>query len=211
MKISKIVSTCAVFTVICFSVLSCGHNSQKAKTTEAQQDYLKFPSKLTPQTPYDVDMALEQKLLREGKLPEAQRLIEILSWQMFISLNWLVNQQGKPMPEISDNGNRIWETWKESFEIFKEDGSAPLKWGSRTEVPDEFKNKINETGNEDVLFRTTKFSTSFKQRKWKKNTRDKRFIDTADEINQAFTSPIWDQNGNIIRYEIRLNKPDVDY
>ncbi len=186
--------------VIC--IISCNQNGNN--------DYLNFPKQLSASSPYDVDTVLERKLLSEKKLPEAQRIFDILSWQLFISLNWPVDDKGHAMPDISDKGDRAWESWKESFEIFKDDGSAPLPWGSKTQVPDEFRGKIKERGHEDILFRTSKFSI-FKNARWKRNGKGRIPRDQADEINQAFTAPIWDQNGNMVRYEIRMNKIDVTY
>jgi len=200
-----------VTVIICFQFSTCLQSSTEDAEAGAgaDDDYLTFAT-LSPNTPYDVDTTLENQLLREGKLPEAQRLFEVLSWQLFISLNWPRNAEGKPMPNITDSGHLVWEGWKESFEIFKEDGSAPSAWGSNTDIPIKFKGKIKDTGTEDILFRTSKFNT-FNKENIKKKKWVKKFTDKADEINQAFTSPIWDQNGNIVRYEIRLNKQVVDY
>lgn len=173
-------------------------------------DYLSFPTTLTPETPYDVDTTLEKQLLSEKKVAETQRIFEILSWQMFISLNWPLGEDGKPKPEISDEGHRAWESWKESYEIFREDGTKPHVWGSKPDLPEEFQDKIKQIGDVDVLFRTSKFP-SFQDDKWKRSGKGRVFAGQSDEVDQAFTAPIWDQNGNIVRYEIRINKPGVDY
>lgn len=173
-------------------------------------DYLNFPEKLTYKTPFDVDTALEHKLQHEQKFDETQRIFEVLSWQMFISLNWPVDEKGDPKPDITDDGGRIWEHWKESYEVFKEDGGKPKIWGSKTDLPAEFKDMVKSNENEELLFRTSKFS-SFNDEKWKRNGLGRKPFTQPDEIDQAFTSPIWDQSGNVVRYEIRLNKPTVEY
>ena len=216
MKVPNKIFIVTWISVICTAVVliySCRSNSTDyASASIPDEKYLRFPEKLTPVTPYDVDTVLEQKLLQEHKFPEAQRIFEILSWQMFISLNWPLDDKGSPMPEISDKGKRVWESWKESFDIFKEDGSAPMIWGSETEVPKKLSKKSHGKKEEDaeILFRTSEFS-SLIGKKGKIVGKRKLFSDTADEVNQAFTSPIWDQNGNIVRYEIRLNRPTVNY
>jgi hypothetical protein len=174
------------------------------------EDYLSFPPTLTAQTPYDVDTLLERKLQNEQKLDETQRIFEVLSWQMFISLNWPLDSNGKAMTEISNKGDRIWEKWKESYEVFKEDGARPRIWGSKTDLPEELSGLVKDGTKEELLFRTSKFS-SFKNEKWKRNDLGRKPFVQPDEVDQAFTSPIWDQSGNIVRYEIRLNKPTVDY
>lgn len=157
--------------------------------------HLNFPLQIGPKTPYDVDIELEKKLLKQNEIAEAQRLFDILSWQMFVSLNWPRDASGNPMAEISDNGQPVWESWKESFEIFKSDGSAPEKDVRTKVLPEAIRQKVE--AEKKVLFRTSKFADFHG--------------DTADEINQAFTAPIWDQNGKLVRYEIRLNKKMTDY
>ncbi|MES2774016.1 MAG: hypothetical protein V4722_07515 [Bacteroidota bacterium] len=201
----------SVTLLLIFSNVSC-KNAADVSATSQLESYLLFPEQLTPVTPYDVDTALVNKLQANKQFAEAQRLFEILSWQMFISLNWPVDAAGKPKPAITDPGKRIWESWKESFEIFKEDGSTPLVWGSAEDFPEKVDAKLHGTNEEDVdvLFRSSKHAALF-SKKGKITGKRKLFTDTADEVNQAFTSPIWDQHGNIVRYEIRLNKPTVDY
>ena len=52
-----------------------------------------------------------------------------LSWQMFIGLNWPY-VEGKPQPKISSPGTPLYGIdWKESYEVFKEDGSKPSTMG----------------------------------------------------------------------------------
>ena len=196
-----------LFACLYVIIISCNNNKTKDSTENIS--YLQFPDTLSAYTPYDVDINLENELLKADKLPEAQRIFEILSWQMFISLNWPLDSNEHPMPDISHDGKRIWEHWKESFEIFKEDGSKPLAWGE-SEVPDDLQNRAPDDSGIAVLYRTSEFS-SLIGKKGKVVGKRKLFADTADEINQAFTSPIWDQNGNIVRYEIRLNKKTTDY
>jgi hypothetical protein len=208
MEISKQMTVCIKIVILLIFMISC---NQSVVNNNNGNGYLDFPEELSPQTPFDVDVNLEKRLLSEHKLSEVQRMFEILSWQMFISLNWPVDNKGNYLSKITDAGDRIWESWKESFEVFREDGSIPHAWGSKTDLPEELQRNFKVIGHEDVLFRTSKFSV-FKGRKWKRNKDGGRNLtDQADEVNQAFTAPIWDQNGNIVHYEIRLNKSIVDY
>jgi hypothetical protein len=173
--------------------------------------YLNFPEKLTPTTPYDVDTALESKLANAQKFGEVQRLFEVLSWQMFISLNWPLDKDGQPAADITDTGYRAWEHWKESYEVFKDSGAAPKPWDSGPDLPAALRSKINPALHEELLFRTSKF-TSFDKSKFKVNLKGRPAVpQTNEDIDQAFSSSIWDQSGNVVRYEIRLNKPTVDY
>ena len=209
MKIIKVFFYLLIIGYTGYFISSCNH-PDKALGTGIAEDYLNFPPELRPQTPYDVDTALEHRLQQAGKFAETQRIFEVLSWQMFISLNWPVDSTGAYLPDINDKGSRTWESWKESYEVFKEDGSSPRPWGSSTDLPEELLNKANVNAHKEILFRTSKFP-AFEEDKWKRNSKHRDINITEDEVDQAFTAPIWDQSGNIIRYEIRLNKPTVDY
>ena len=185
--------------LMCVVMSSC--NSKKDEYAAVvvgnpSKPYLDFPTPLTPITPWDVDRQLQAKLTQQGAFTEVQRLFEVLSWQWFVSLNWPVDESGKPMPKISDDGNPEWFGWKESYEVFRENGKRPLPWGVFT-PPAHFAD-TTDYSNEKVLFRTNKFV-------------DFHSPDIEDEIDQAFTGPIWDQNGNITRYEVRMNEIEFDY
>lgn len=153
---------------------------------------------LSPEIFYDVNIAEKKKLETNGQFPEVQRLFEVVSWQAFIGLNWPYDEQGKPGAKITSPGEPLWDSWKESFEIFKKDGSHPAPWGEY-DIPDH----LEESGatnicENDILYRTSKFSHRERQ-------------DFADEIDQAFSTSIWDQNGNMARYEVRVNEVEFDY
>ena len=174
---------------------SCIDSNAKENDEGQLPGYLKFPNSLSSRFPYDVDRGLQARLDGEGKFAEVQRMFEILSWQYFLGLNWPVDDQGLPLPKITDPGEPRWYNWKESFEVFKDDGSKPLPWG-QYELPEVVKNKVGT--DERVLFRTSKFS-------------EFHHDDYANEIDQAFTSPIYDQSGNVVRYEVRMNQIEFDY
>ncbi|MGY5351273.1 hypothetical protein ACXGQW_01655 [Wenyingzhuangia sp. IMCC45533] len=158
--------------------------------------YLKFPTPLSPETPWDVDRKLQKKLTDKGKFSEVQRMFEILSWQWFVSLNWPTDDKGHPKDHLSDDGTPEWFKWKESYEVFRPNGEKPTPWGTFN-YPIGFPTDL-ETNNAKILFRSNKFV-------------DFTHPDIDDEIDQAFTGPIWDQNGNITRYEVRMNQVEFDY
>src|SRR5271170_1279643 len=53
-----------------------------------------FPTPLSPDLPYDVDVAKVRKLDTEGKIAIAQREFDIMAWQAFIALNWPADKAG---------------------------------------------------------------------------------------------------------------------
>lgn len=128
-----------------------------------------------------------------------QRSADIFSWQEFIALNWpaLAGQRGVPDPgkKIGDPGPRVWETWKEEYEVYLEGGQAPLPWNASQELP----GTCATGGAGKVFFRTQKID------------------DVVDSTLQAAASngtlpaSLTDQKGRLVRYEIRLNKIMFDY
>lgn len=128
-----------------------------------------------------------------------QRSADIFSWQEFIALNWpaLQGQRGQPdsSKQIDAAGPRVWETWKEEYEVYRENGKAPLPWNAPEELPGD----CGVGGATKVFFRTQKID------------------DVVDSTIQAAGSngtlpaTLTDQKGHLVRYEIRLNKIMFDY
>lgn len=118
-----------------------------------------------------------------------QRSADIFSWQEFFALNWPAssNMRGEPdeNKRISDAGPRVWETWKEEYEVYLRNGDKPMPWNDREPVPGTC---------EKVIFRTQKIH------------------DVVDATLQAaaadgtLPAKLTDQKRKLVRYEIRLNK-----
>ncbi len=155
-----------------------------------------FPAKLSPDMPGDVDPALRKRLLEQGELAKLRRVFNIYSWQAFIAINWPVDRDGRPRPRISDAGSPRWFSWKESPEVFKDDGSKPSRWGSPRELP-AMSPPLPLSNAPERGLRILHLSN--------------KLVNFADEEDQAFQGPLWDQNGNIVRYEILLNREEFDY
>lgn len=126
-----------------------------------------------------------------------QRAADIFSWQQFIALNWPAAQgkRGEPAADqpVAAPGPRVWETWKEAYEVYKPDGGKPADWNT----PQSFPAACGGTGK--LLIRTSKVS------------------DVVDQTLQALPATaalpasLKDQKGRLVRYEIRLNKAVFDY
>jgi cytochrome c len=123
-----------------------------------------------------------------------QRDADIFSWQGFIALNWpaLAGRRGEPDANkpINAPGPRVWETWKEEYEVYLKDGARPKPWNDAEPVP---------SSCDKVFFRTQKID------------------DVMDSTLQAaaadgtLPATLTDQKGKLVRYEIRLNKVLFDY
>src|SRR3954454_18703100 len=80
--------------------------------------------------------------LRQPALYVRQRASDIFSWQVLIALDWpaLRGRRGVPDPAkpIAAPGPRVWETWKEIGEVFREkDGQPvpPAPWDAPEALP----------------------------------------------------------------------------
>ncbi|MCI0530037.1 MAG: hypothetical protein L0Y56_21555, partial [Nitrospira sp.] len=150
---------------------------------------------LNSQIPHDVDKSFKAglSLTDPYQLAEAQRLHDIFSWQSFLAINWPVDDNGKPKAAISDpTGVPQWATWINSHDVFKPDGSAP-EWRQEKQLE--------------------RFLTSYQKGNFITDPNLSAHIDVnqPDDVDQAFSSPLWDQNGNIVHYEIIMNHIAFDY
>ena len=127
-----------------------------------------------------------------------QRSADIFSWQEFFALNWpgRAGMRGEPdiNKPINASGPRVWETWKEEYEVYLKDGAKPKPWNDPEPIPTSC-----GAGVDKFFFRTQKID------------------DVVDSTLQAAAADgtlpptLTDQKGKLVRYEIRLNKVLFDY
>ncbi|HEY4594875.1 MAG TPA: cytochrome c, partial [Thermoanaerobaculia bacterium] len=138
--------------------------------------------------------------LRQPALYVRQRASDIFSWQVLIALDWpaLRGRRGVPDPAkpIAAPGPRVWETWKEIGEVFREkDGQPvpPAPWDAPEALPAACQ------GAEKLL------------------VRDEKVADLLDSTVQptyadgTLPGTLTDQSGHRVRFEIRLNRTVFDY
>ena len=144
--------------------------------------------------PADVEGGLEQPALYLR-----QRASDLFSWQVLIALDWpaLPGRRGEPDPAkpITAPGPRVWETWKETTEVFREKDGKPLPpepWNAPEVLPSACR------GAEKLL------------------VRDEKVDDLLDSMVQptyadgTLPGTLTDQAGRRVRYEIRLNRTAFD-
>jgi hypothetical protein len=165
------------------------------------------PIPLTPTIPADVNPQIRGRLLAEGDLVLAHRLFERQQWAAFVALNWPVDGTGRPQPAIGDPGAPQWSTWTEVYQIFKPDGAEPDAWGAASRslpLADRVQRPVLEGGSEtptppvDSGNARILHGLSSVQR-----------LSVADEVDQAFSFAVFDQNGNPAHYEMLVN--EVEY
>ena len=186
-----------------------------------------FNPTLSTDLPGDVDVAIKKRLEDAKKFAEVQRLFDLWSWQAFITLNWPTNNQGQfaPKPDDTAFGPPKWTSWYESTEIFRQDGGVPkpcskppaamtlsLTRESTLPVardlkafalPQNFdKRRLRLLGNISAVGEISPASSPAAK---------KQKPEALDDILQAFTAPLIDQNGNYVFYEIQLDPNEVGY
>lgn len=209
------------------SIALMGSNVTQAAPSAPTPAYLgtfpHFNPALSTDLPGDVDVAIKTSLENQKKFAEVQRLFDLWSWQAFITLNWPVNNQGAFAPQLSDTafGDPDWTTWHESTDIFRADGGVPLVCGKSANakmlaltrdislpaardlkafhVPAGFdKRRVRLLGNITAVGERSPATP----------------VNGGTELNdilQAFTAPLIDQNGNYVFYEIMLDPNEVSY
>lgn len=181
-----------------------------------------FNPTLSTALPGDVDTALKKQLENKQEFAKVQRLFDLWSWQAFITLNWPVNNQGKFAPKVTDTsfGPPKWTTWYESPDIFRQDGGVPAACGTG---PVAALVSLTRETNLPVARDLKAFvlPQAFDKRKTRLlgnisavgdiSPATRRDDQELEEITQAFTAPLIDQNGNYAFYEIMLDPNEVGY
>jgi cytochrome c len=123
----------------------------------------------------------------------AQRSANIFSWEEFFALNWPAKPGQRGVPDESRPfndraGARVWETWKESYEVFLPHGTKPAAWDTR------------EGDGEKMLMRSQKIE-------------DLGIDSTLQAASNVADPPakLTDQKGRLVRYEIRMNRVMFEY
>jgi hypothetical protein len=178
-----------------------------------------FAQALTPQMPGDVDIALKTRLEKASEFAKVQREFDLNAWQMFLAANWPTNNQGQPAPKLEDTafGPPHWTLWHDSSDIYRANGQIPAACAKPVE---QRRFVLSRDLSHPVsaglpAFRAEAASAA--------NTRTTRFLgvmsavgelnaaNLGGDIQQAFSGPLIDQNGNFVFYEIMIDPNEVNY
>jgi hypothetical protein len=164
---------------------------------------------LSPEIPADVDPAERAKLLAQGQLQLAHRLFEKQQWQAFIAINWPVDKGGRPLPALTSEGPPRWATWIEAYQVFRPNGAEPDAWdGATRSLPhvDKLQMPMASATSGSPMPEIDSRSARVLH-----NLSSTQKVNVLDEVNQAFSFAVWDQNGHPLHYEILINKEQYDY
>jgi hypothetical protein len=183
-----------------------------------------FEPKLTAGLPGDVFVPMKEALEKNSQFPQVQRLFDLWSWQAFLAVNWPTNAGGQPAASIADYttaAGPAWSAWHESNSIFLPQGAAPpacnpqvaaaspaavrnLTALQRPGVPAAPQAAAAKTGR--ALFNVSAVGELVHGQAAKRPTGGR-----ISETDQAFSGPLFDQNGNPTFYEILLDSNEVKY
>ncbi|WP_162671405.1 hypothetical protein [Gemmata massiliana] len=150
---------------------------------------------LEKDVPPDVDTALKKRFEGAKRFAEVQLLFDILSWRTFVALSRPTGPDNRP----------LFDGWKTDEDAFPPDGSEPAPWGQpgRANLRLLGSKKV-KPGDRALVHLSSVGRVGLEPR------REPGPI-SQTEVPQAFSNPIWDQNGFMVRYEILLNEDEYNY
>lgn len=173
-------------------MLSCGLAQAQTSTSpgSTENDWALSSSKV----PADVSVVAGADM---------QMSVNQHAWKTFISLMWAADPNYRGQPDYQQRPGpgvtRVWETMKEQYEVYMPDGSPPPPWNAPQPIPQACRSYLKTDRVGRVLYRSEKVD------------------DVLDSVAQAVkadgTLPgtLTDQNGKVVRYEIRFNQTVFDY
>lgn len=137
-----------------------------------------------------------------------QQTMDCFAWQEFIALNWVAapGERGVADPNATaaqfgapnPTGPTVWETYKDKTEVFLPNGAQPKLWNDPPPAP------LCATGASAASALLSKPGTHVL-------SMSSAFGDfSLDETDQASGQWLADQGGNLVYYEIKLNKDEFD-
>ncbi|HEX7180597.1 MAG TPA: hypothetical protein VF756_02050 [Thermoanaerobaculia bacterium] len=144
---------------------------------------------------------------------------DILSWQTFVALSWPADlSQGRGVPDnskrigaVDGNGNTlpvVWDTYKQNYEVFQPQNPSwtltDADWNKWGPPPPGCPSAPAGT----PVLRLTAKSPPELARAVTKAMRSTGML--GDDVNEAFTGPLVDQAGNLVRYNVQMNQTEFD-
>lgn len=176
-------------TLLCFALLCCA--------PAFYCDQPETDTDLPPEQNEDLPTLASLEVLVNNKEESARRAQEEplrYGWDLFLYVNWpaLVGGEaprGKPdsAKVVGQQGTVVWETWKNTSEVFLADGGEPASWNTPEPIP------------EAVQQQPMPPSDSGDQ--WQRMTQDE----------QVDALQIRDTSDQIILYQVRQAKPTFDF
>ena len=191
MKQQKLVAKIALLGLASF-FFSCNKKGDSYEKIEQ-------PFELSASIPVDVNPELQDKLKKQGDIYQLNEAFNEFSWKAMVAIFWPRDKEGKPMPNFTDEGKSTWLGWKEAAQVYRKDGGVPAPWES-PRVKAGY--NLSPTMLEENTVRVFLSSETPTKKIHSKNV--------ADETDQAFAGQLFDQNGNVVYYEVLMNKEEFE-
>ncbi|KAB8029099.1 hypothetical protein [Fluviispira multicolorata] len=147
-------------------------------------------------------------------VPNSQVNANCFAWQEFIALNWLADTsicaadstvKTSDFGEINNFAPVVWETYKESAEIFLPQAQQPTPWCSQQTLPKVWNDKLKSIKKTSAHGYKALASIS-------KGANNAEVLN-LNSYGQAGTKNSWitSQAGKIALYEIRVNQDEFNY
>ncbi len=165
-------------------------------STDGTYTSFDYPQPFSPELPCNVDQTAVDGA---ANVQQEQRYFDIFAWQSFVAMMWPTRNGRTLQPELTSPGTPRWEFWKESYQVYRDEGQEPEPWNAPRSARPVCSNIPNLKVGMSVLYRTNKLVNM------------SAHATVSDEIDQAFTYPLVDQAGNLVRYEVLLNYDEFEY
>lgn len=130
----------------------------------------------------------------------ARPSFDYFSWQSFIALNWPVDSGSRGVPDSPDDPSvftaagattaTVWGSYKGAWELLNQDEQRPSPWDSSTIAVTPCGQSTTE---EKLMLMASKSGTML------------------DDLNEAFSYPLIDQDSNYVYFEISFNEQQYDF
>jgi hypothetical protein len=182
-----------------------------------------FEPNLTSTLPGDVFVPMKTELESKSQFSLVQRLFDLWSWQAFLAVNWPTNSSGTAAPSITGYNamfKPLWGYWYESDQIYLPNGGVPAACGQPLAAAVTAPRNLaiatlrglpappaEAASDGRLLLNVSAVGELIHGRKQIKRPG----LGPISETNQAFSGPLYDQNGNPTFYEILMNSSEVNY
>lgn len=141
-------------------------------------------------------------VLPSASFPQSDAAVNCFMWQTFVYLTWPASgtQPGQPDPQATYGANAatVWETFRPHDTVFLPNGATPAPWGNaplgrtRTKMAGPLVRTLNNTSKQFRLLNTGEATP-------------------LSETQQAGGGALYDQNGQVVYYEMLLNQTEFNY
>lgn len=199
-KTSVLVTACSIMTVACDDQNSTSKNAVDTSKSDSQTELVTEKTAVLNTESETVSWPCLNPPTVSNTIPgdsvvADQSSLNCFAWQEFIGLNWPTRKgvSAANFGEPNDYAPVVFETYKTNHDLFNYSGDKPPEWDAPSQ-------HSNDSGLRKMN-RTSKFDAKF----------DDGDIEEAFPFKPAGQAWLADKKGNLVWYEVLMNKPEYDY